>query len=185
MQDFIWFVNYLDGGLLCEIDQYGRQHMFAEIKKDMVRYFGMSGHGMTLCYDVSSGIFNLEGRIVEFFYLVGGKEYALTGQFKLYNDFITYKQATTDLDPINGSTVTQIQKYCFGYKTHLQINEVIFYFKPIVFVPYSKPVYMLLWLVADRDMDGVLAVKRNGQVIEQIPAPLQKGAGVEVAWEVR
>ncbi|WP_104370774.1 hypothetical protein [Desulfocucumis palustris] len=187
MQDFTWCAEYADGTHLVEIEESGKAHLFKEIQKDKLIAFGLAGRGMSLYYDVSTGIFNLAGRIVELAYRVGEKEYPLTGQTKLYNDCISFKQAYTEISPLTcRRSNTRIVQYCFGYKVRLQLGDLELHFKPVVFIPYDRPVYATFRLVADRDIaDGELVIRRNGQTMEQIPVPLQKGVGLEAMWEVR
>lgn len=186
MQDFIWVADLIDGTTMKEIEDNGTVRLFKEIPKEKVVCFGLVGLGMQFYFDAFCGIFNLAGRRVEISYVENGKEYYLTGQPKHYNDIISYKQACADIDPIGGGVYNQqILQYCAGYKTQLHMGDVKFYFKPIFYIPMNGTVYMKIWLVSNKKMDGYLKIVRNGQLVEQIPFPMVAGVGKETTWKVR
>lgn len=186
-QDFIWLAEYADGTHLAEFDlQTTQENSFYEIKRNDIIRFGLIGHGMKLYYEVFGGFFKLAGQMVEIIYKVGDKEYYLTGQQQGYNDIITYKHAASSLDLLRGSKPNVvINQFNFGYKTTMQIDDVTFNFKAICSIPFDEPVFMNFRLVADRELDGYIAIKKNGRIIEELKAPLAVGIGGELNWVVK
>jgi len=188
-QDFIWVGEYIDGTCLPEYDfeTKKRQDFYALQRNKLVR-FGLVGHGMKLYYEVGGGFFKLNGQVYELVYRSDGKEYYLTGQFVPYNDVITYKDAEAWANLSRSDEMkfpSRITAYNFGYKVKLQVDGVKFNFKPIVSIPYNKPAYFDITLVADRDLDGFLVIKKNGTEIAEFRAPLRAGVGGRLKWNIR
>lgn len=184
-QDFIWMADYSDGTFLSEYDfNSKKENSFYDIyKKNLIR-FGLVGCGMNLFYEVFGGTFKISGKMLEFIYKVDGKEYYLTGQQQMYNDIIQFKNAESNFDPLgrSGSIESMINQYNFGYKQKLNMHDVNFNFKAICSIPYGQPIYMNLRLVADRDLNGVFCIKKNGIIVAEIEAPLQKNMAGEINW---
>lgn len=186
-QDFIWIASYFDDTFLPEYNYDNlKENSFYSIERDKLIRFGLVGYGMSLYFEVLGGIFKLAGQMIEVLYKVENKEYHLTGQpFIMYNDIITYKDAEATMNLKTGKTSNgMITQYNFGYKQHLNIDGVNFNFRAICCIPYGRKVYMNFRLVADQELNGVLCIKRNGRVVAEINAPLNKSMGGEVNWEV-
>lgn len=186
-QDFLWLAEYMDGNHLSEFDVVTKEeNSFYAIERNKLVRFGLFGHGMNLFFEVYGGIFKLAGQMVEVIYKADGKEYYLTGQQQMYQDIITYKHAEATINLLNAGGVSNnvITQFNFGYKTSLNIDGVNFSFKAICMIPYGNPVHMNFRLVADQNLDGVIQIKKNGRVIEEIIAPLAVGVGGEINWMV-
>ena len=186
-QDFIWVAHYFDNTFLSEFDFDTKQeNSFYNIDRNKLIRFGLVGCGMNLYFEVLGGVFKLAGRMIEVVYKVDNREYYLTGQpFIMYNDIITYKDAEATLNMLTGqSSNNVINQYNFGYKQNLNIDGINFNFKAICCIPYGKKVYMNFRLVADRDLNGILCIKRNGICVAEINAPLTANVGGELNWEV-
>lgn len=184
-QDFIWMAEYMDGNHLSEFDLVTKiENNFYDIERDKLLRFGLIGHGIKLYYEVYGGIFKVAGQMIEVLYKVGDKEYYLTGQQAMYCDIISYKnaEATINLLSGGGEMNSQITQFNFGYKTNLNIDGINFNFKAICMIPYMQNAYMNLWLVADRELDGQVVIKRNGKIVQEIEAPLHNNVGGEVNW---
>lgn len=187
-QDFIWIADYSNGIFLSEFNlDSKKENSFYDIDKINLIRFGLIGCNMNLYYEVLGGVFKIAGQMLEFVYIIDGKEYYLTGQQQMYNDIIQFKNAESNFDPsgINGSIGSTITQYNFGYKQSLNIHNINFNFKAICAVPYGKHAYMNLRLVADQDLNGVLCIKRNGVIVAQIEAPLESNIGGELNWIVQ
>lgn len=188
IQDFIWIGEYSDGTHLSEFDvQTLQENDFRIIQRDKLICFGLAGHGMSFYFGMD-GVFNLPQRKIEISYVEGNNEYQLTGNpIAKYNDIITYKKAESVFIPgLKGfNTSNHILEYNVGYKTHIAFEDVKFNFKPICVIPLNQPVYFNIRLVASRDMDGKLMIKRNGIAYECINAPIRMGVGGELNWIVR
>ncbi|GAA4881704.1 hypothetical protein GCM10023310_72160 [Paenibacillus vulneris] len=186
-QDFIWIAAYADGTFLSEYNYDTKaENSFYFIDRSQLLRFGLIGYGMNMYYEVFGGVYKIAGQMIEIFYRVNDKEYALTGQQMMYNDIITYKnaEATFDLMNRNGAATSTITQYNFGYKQNILIDDVQFGFKTICSVPYGQPVYLNVRLVANQDMNGVLCIKKNGVYVAEIDAPLQENIHSELNWQV-
>lgn len=188
-QDFIWYGEYSDGSIISEYDYKTRtRKSFYDIKKDSLIRFGMVGHGMHFYYELFGGVFKLNGQPIDVIYKCGSEEYNLTGNPIMYNDIITYKNAeSTAMFTRNepGKIVNRITQYNFGYKSKILVKGVQFHFKCICSIPYNNPVYMHFRLVADKNLDGKLVIRKNGIVMDEFNAPLKKDVGGELNWIVR
>lgn len=186
-QDFVWLADYTDGNHLCEFDVLTKEeNSFYAIERNKLLRFGLFGHEMNLYFEVYGGMFKLAGQLIEVIYKVGEKEHYLTGQQQMYDDIITYKHAdaTINLFGGGGGVSSVITQFNFGYKTTLDIDDINFNFKAICMIPYGKPVYMNFRLVADKELNGRLLIKKNGRVVEELDAPLAPGIGGEVNWHL-
>jgi hypothetical protein len=185
-QDFIWLGEYLDGTHLAEFNlQTGKENYFHDLQKSKLLRFGLIGHGMKLIA-YRDGVFSIAGVCIEVGYRIDGKYYPLTGYTRQnYTDVITFKDAESMFVQGGGVTRPHINMFSFGYKANITTNGINFHFKPIVKVPYNKPIYMNFWLVADQDLDGEFVVKRNNKEVYSVHAPLRKGIGGETDWVVK
>jgi hypothetical protein len=186
-QGYVWVAEYFDGTHLSEFNFETREeNSFHAIKPDQLLRFGLVGCGMNLYYEVFGGVFKLAGQMIELVYKTDKKEYHLTGQQKMYNDIITYKDAqmfiSLDGRTHTGPTITQ---YSFGYKEQLSIDDVEFKLKALCKVPIGGLVYLTIRLVANKALKGKLLIKKNGRIVEEIEAPLKPGVGGETNWEVK
>lgn len=185
-QDFIWVADYIDGTHYSEFDFATKQeNPFQGIDRKKLLRFGLLGNGVRLLFEVS-GIFKLAGQMIEVVYKTENKEYYLTGQQIIYNDIISYKDAESSINLLGGGVSnTSITQYNFGYKANLNIDDVNFHFKAICKIPHDEQPYMNFWLVANKKLNGVLQIKKNGRVIEEVHAPLDSGIGGEINWLAR
>lgn len=188
-QDFQFLANYYDGNYLSEFDFINNEeNSFYSVKRDKLIKFGLIGNGIHLYFE-SDGIFNLASKSIEISYLENGKEYSLSSRRESYNDIIYFKDAEAYANP-NGSMVrtsalgSSITQYNFGYKASFMDNGVSFNFKAICKIPYNQPVMLNFRLVSDRDMNGILLIKKNGKIVDEIDAPLESGIGGEIDWQV-
>lgn len=195
---FIWIGEYSDGTHLAEyeFDNSTKKNDFYSIRKaDLIR-FGLVGCDHRMYFEVPGGVFKLAGRMIEVIYKEDDREYYLTGQPKSYNDIITYKDAEsivrpifsingTSQEPQGGNVSSQILAYNFGYKTELVFDGIRFNFQAICTLPIlvGNP-YINFKLVADREVKGQLAIKRNGKIVTEIEAPLQEKHSGEINWEL-
>lgn len=181
-QDFIWLAEYYDGTHLAEFDfQTKEENSFYEIQRNKLIRFGLIGHRMKLFFEVD-GIFNLNGKTLGLIYRTKEKDYYLTGHYGKYKDIITYKDAESSFLPNGGVTSPRINQYNFGYKAEITIDDVTFNVKPIIKIPFNQPVYLNLWLVANKKLNGELVIKYGNRESKVIKAPLKKGVGGEINW---
>jgi len=187
-QDFIWIGEYANGDYLSEYNIKTKEREdFYSLKRDALLRFGLIGHGMKLYYEVGGGFFKLNGQMYELVYKVGDKEYYLTGQSKLYNDVITYKDAEAwgTFDRNEGKFPSRVMAYNFGYKVKLDVDDVQFNLKAICSIPYNEPVNFQITLVASEELDGKFVIKKNGSEIAEFHAPLKQGVGGRLKWAVK
>lgn len=190
-QDFIWIGEYADGTHLSEYNELTKMpEDFYKLRRDILTRFGLVGHGVRLYFEVYGGFFHIRGQLYELVYKVGEKEYYLTGQSRFYNDVIQYKDAEswanfTEISHRNFPS--RITAYNVGYKIRgLEVDGVTFNVKPILTIPYNEPAFFDITLVADRELDGKLIIKKNGSEIAEFHAPLKEGVGWRLLkWSVR
>lgn len=188
-QDFLWMVDYLDGKSLCEYDLLTTQRNdFYKINKSMIDKFGLIGHGMKLYVDSNTGMLNLNGLQLLFSYMVGDKEYSLTGFGNgFYTDIISYKDAYTDADIVNPNQQysSHIHTYNFGFKKKLVFGDgTEFALQIVCAIPRNRPAYLDIKIVSNQDLDGNLYIKKVGRIAESIPAPLKSGHAGICEWQV-
>lgn len=186
-QDFIWFAEYASGKTLCEFDLETKKEnsFYSIVRKDLIR-FGLFGHGMNFYIETFGGVFKIAGQMIEIIYKVGDKEFYLTGQPQMYNDIITFKDAESTIDLVNGGAInTQIMQFNFGYKSNFNIEDVSFNFKPICKIPFNQPVNLSLRVVSNKDLNGVLQIKKNGRIVEEFQTDLKAGVGEDFIWVVK
>ncbi|GBF32207.1 phage protein [Desulfocucumis palustris] len=190
-QDFIWVGEYIDGTHLSEFDFVTKEeNSFYRLQQDKLLRFGLIGHHRKFFYE-TDGTFNLSGSCIEAIYRASGEDYFLTGG--LFNtvsrDVIMYKDAEAmglaNFTQAGGGVGSRITQYNFGYKAVLNIDGVTFNFKAIVKIPFNKPIYIALRLVADKELDGKFVIRRNGLVAEEFIAPLKPNVGGELNWVLR
>lgn len=182
-QDFIWLADYADGTHLSEYDFVTKkENSFYAIDKSKLIRFGLVGQNQRLYFDYD-GIFYLNGVAVEAAY-VADQEYVLTGHMGKYQDIIQYKDAESVVNLMGGGVRSQVTQYNFGYKTVLSYGDVVLNFQSICHVPSRQPVYFTFRLVANQNLNGTFAIKRNNRIVQEIPAPLTKGVGGEANWVV-
>ena len=185
-QDFVWVAEYLGGHYLSEFDfTTKRKNNFYSIDKWMLNKFGLIGNGMKLYFDSETGTFSLNGNQIQFAYKVKDKIYNLTGYGNgEYNDIITYKDAYTDANIINPNQkfISHIHQYNFGFKKKLVFDDVEFALQIVCCLPYNKPAYMQIKLVANQDLDGELFIKKIGRIGESIHAPLKNDYAGILEW---
>lgn len=191
-KDFIWLAEYLNGTLLFEYNlENDIQNDFYAIDKNQLLRFGLIGHGMRLYHETFNGTFNINGSTYDFLYIdENGKEYPLTNQNCLCSDIIQFKESSSIMntrDMINGRNIgmNRVESYNFGYKNKLTINGIEFSVKFIVKIPYNKPAYISVKIVANKDLQGKLMVVKNGFQKFEYHAPIKAGYGGEVDWVVR
>ena len=182
-REFVWIALYEDGSHLSEYDLLTRnENNFYSIDKSKLVAFGLIGHGHKFYYSAYGGYIHTPFGVIELIYKVEDKEYYLTGQDDLYQDIITYKRANTDIDLINNHSYTQIVEYTYGYKKLLNIDDINFSLRVLNKIPNNEPVHLNIRLVADNELNGSLIIKRNGIIIEEVSAPLNKDVGGEFNW---
>lgn len=190
-QDFIWVAAYSDGTFFSEYSYDTKvENSFYDIDRSKLIRFGLVGYGMNMFFEVYGGTFNIAGRMYEVIYKdkKENKDYYLTGHGLIpYNDIIQFKNAYSSFNPSGqtGSLKTTIDQYNFGYKQTLNIDGVQFHYKAICSIPYGKPIYLNIRLVADRDFeDGVIIIRRNGIDKFELDAPMEANVAYETNWSV-
>lgn len=193
-QPFLWMAEYFSEGL-AEYDlKTGKPNNFKDIEKDKLVRFGLIGNNRKMWYEVTGGTFHIAGRNIGIAYETeDGKRYVLAGNGALnMNDPISFKQGYIDINVNSKSpkgTVhneqTRISAYYYGYKSQFEIDGVKFSFKPIVALPLSKPAYIEVSLMADKDLDGKLVFVRNGEDFECFKGMLQAGKTAKINWLIK
>ncbi|MFC9775517.1 hypothetical protein [Paenibacillus chitinolyticus] len=185
-QPLIWLAEYENGEFFSEYEPDTKEeHGFSAIERDRLVRFGQIGLGHRFYYEVSGGIFKIDGKMIELVYKHDDQEYALTGQQQPYRDLIAYKDMEFTFNPHGeaGNGTDQIIQYNFGYKAELHIGSVQFHFQILYKIPTDgRPAYFYIKLVSDKTLDGELVIKRNGVVTDTVNAPLTKNKGGEINW---
>lgn len=192
-QSFIWVADYMDGSYLSEFDFYTKQeNSFYNIKREELLRFGLIGEGLQVFFDVPNGVFNINGHEFKIQYIdETGKIYPLNGTFIMYKDIITYKNAVSDTNPfrrdmINGRTSSSdIVQYNIGYKMKTYMNGVSLSYQVIACMPFNENMYFEIKVTSEKDMNGMLVIKRNENIVDEIQAPLVKNKSGLINWSVK
>src|SRR5690625_356635 len=117
---FNWVADYFNGESLTEYDLVTHKpNSFYSIRQNETLRFGLIGNGMKLYFETTDGHFHLKDRRVDIEYINDdGTVFYLTNNPNK-KDFITYKQAYTDLDRNTIIQHTNIESINFGYKTRI------------------------------------------------------------------
>ncbi len=185
-QDFMWVAEYLNGGNLLEFNEDCSENSFYSIDKKQLNKFGLVGRGHKMFFDATNGIFNISGRTVEFEYVDGNKTYNLTNASESYNNIVQFKTAESTFDPfsLNGVMNSSISQFNFGYKQKLVFDDLELNFKVICKVPYDRPVYLEISLTTNKTLNGKLLMKRNGEILDSINAPIDEHTKGTLNWDI-
>ncbi|WP_035318357.1 hypothetical protein [Brevibacillus laterosporus] len=185
-REFIWLAEYIDGTNLSEFDFNTKQeNNFYSIDKKTVVRFGLIGHGHKLYYEAFGGHLKLGNGQIDLVYKAGDKEYFLTGQNEFYQDLITFKRAEAEINLLNSSGELSpiITEYVFGYKHKLKFEDISFHIKVLVGLSEQSPT-LTLRLVSDRNIQGSLEIKINGETVSESIVNLTKETSQEFSWEM-
>ncbi|CCF13467.1 putative uncharacterized protein [Brevibacillus laterosporus GI-9] len=178
--------EYIDGTNLSEFDFNTKQeNNFYSIDKKTVVRFGLIGHGHKLYYEAFGGHLKLGNGQIDLVYKAGDKEYFLTGQNEFYQDLITFKRAEAEINLLNSSGELSpiITEYVFGYKHKLKFEDISFHIKVLVGLSEQSPT-LTLRLVSDRNIQGSLEIKINGETVSESIVNLTKETSQEFSWEM-
>jgi len=189
-EKFIWVAEYYDGTHIAEYDFTTKaHHNFYAIDKNKVIRFGLVGEGNQIYFDVGNGVFTLNNHRITVSYEAGGIEYPLTGRAIVYNDLITYKDAIAETAPYHkgqGAFSEKVLQYNVGYKKEMELLDVNIHFQSIFTVPmYDAGAFMQIKISANKDLDGKLIFRRNGNIVDQIYAPLKAFKTGQVNWSIK
>lgn len=190
-QAFIWVADYYDNQHLAEFDFGSKKaNSFYEINKEKIVRFGLIGHGSQIYFDIANGIFNFDNKRYMISYITKTKEYPLTGRTFLYNDIITFKNAVADANlfakqSCSGQFNHTITNFNLGYKKKMLLEDVNINFQNILTIPLDEPIYFQIKISADKDLDGDLIIRKDGQIVEVINAPLHKNMTGIINWEIK
>lgn len=183
---FNWNADYVDGTNYSEFDLKTHQkNDFYLIERSKVVRFGLFGLGMKFFFEMSDGSFNLRGRRVEVeYHCEDGKIIHLTNNFNI-KDLITYKEAYTDYNKVQGLQRSNIYSINFGYKTKIIKDDLLLYFQPVVSLPFNNSVFMEVKITSNKSMNGYLVFKTRGVEVERFYAPLEEKISGQINWTVK
>lgn len=188
-QEFIWVAEYYDGTHLAEFDFLGgRPNDFYKIERNKVVKFGLIGAGSQAFFDVGNGVFTINNHRITISYEADGVEYPLTGRALVYNDLITYKDATSDAHPMlrgEGAFTHEIVQYNVGYKKKMELSGVNINFQCVLGIPANESAYMQIRISGDKDLKGKLIIRRNGDVVDEIHADLKEEMAGMINWTIK
>lgn len=176
---FNWLAEYNDNTFLCEYDKNYKKQDFYSIEQYKLDKFGMIGDGMEFYYD-ELGRFNINGKPIEIFLEVEGKEYELTNSKN--KDCIQFKHASSTYANRNGRGVEELISLNFGYKTILDYGDLQFYFSPIVVLPMQGKVHIEVKITANKTIDSELIFKSNGVEIDRGVVDLEINKRNVIHW---
>jgi len=155
---FVWVAQYNNDEYFYEYDN--KFNEFNDIKKDILKCFGMIGMDMIMTYDVATGIFDICGRKLSFMFKdENNNEIKLTDTGNIYNDCISYKSAETVLIGREQGQ-SSIKSYNFGYK--IKLNN--FNLKIIIHIPLDGKINIDISISSDNDTSGNLFIIRNDEL---------------------
>ncbi|RXZ78217.1 hypothetical protein EBB07_29625 [Paenibacillaceae bacterium] len=188
-QNFIWVAEFADGTYKTEYNLITHQpNKFQDIDKNMLVAFGLIGSGSQIYFDVGNGIFTVNKHRLMLSYQVGDIEYAITGRTVVYNDVITYKESVTDFEVLTkgaDSLQSRIMQFNVGYKKQMEFDDVNIGFQCVAGIPLNSSMILQFKISADKDMQGKLIIRRNGQIVDKIDAPLLGGHALHGNWTVK
>lgn len=183
---FNWNADYANGKHYAEYDLLThKKNDFYLIQKNQVIRFGLFGQGMKFFFEMSDGSFNLNGRRVEIEYIdEEGKVYHLTTNFA-NKDLITYKEAYSDYNNVQGVQKSNIKSINFGYKTKYMKDDVQFFFQPVVSLPFNESAFIEVKLTCNKNLNGYLVFKSRGVEVERFYAPLEQNKAGQLNWTIK
>lgn len=187
---FNWAVDYNDNTYQTEFNlDTGEKNDFYSIQHYKISNFGLFGQGMEFYYSEDGGI-HLNGRRIDLEYHIDNKVYRLTDNKE--KDCITYKQAFSVYNNMQGEQPSTIDSINFGYKTLMTNDDGMqFYFQPIVVLPLprylddKRKVYMEIKITSNKSVNGELVFKGDGEIIEKFTAPLEINKSGVLHWTVK
>lgn len=188
-QDFVWIAENVDGTHISEFDfQTKKPNSFYAIDKSRLLKFGLIGSSSQIYFNVGNGVFFINGHKFMVSYTANDKEYPLTGRAMIYNDIITYKDAVSDVVPSLREAkpfVNTITQFNVGYKKKMELDGVNIMFQNLISLPINNPALMQIKITSDTDLDGKLVIRRNGEIVDEIHAPLKSGLAGMINWKLR
>ncbi|MFJ6207300.1 hypothetical protein [Lysinibacillus sp. NPDC092081] len=183
---FNWNADYVNGKNYAEYDLLThKKNDFYLVQKNQVVRFGLFGQGMKFFFEMSDGSFYLHGRKIEIEYKdENGEIYHLTTNFA-NKDLITYKDAFTDFNNVQGVQRSNIKSINFGYKTIYKKDDVQLFFQPVVSLPFNERAFIEVKLTSNKDMNGYLIFKSSGIEIERFYAPLEANRAGQINWTIK
>lgn len=183
---FNWNADYANGKNYAEYDLLThKKNDFYLVQKNQVVRFGLFGQGMKFFFEMSDGSFYLHDRKIEIEYEdENGKTYHLTTNFA-NKDLITYKEAFTDFNNVQGVQRSNIKSINFGYKTIYQKNDVQFFFQPVVSLAFSESAFIEVKLTSNKNMNGHIIFKSRGIEAERFYAPLEANRAGQINWTIK
>ncbi|WPS86169.1 hypothetical protein SMD22_16790 [Brevibacillus halotolerans] len=100
-------------------------------------------------------------------------------------NLITFKRAEAEINLLNSSGELSpiITEYVFGYKHKLIFEDISFHIKVLVGLSEQSPT-LTLRLVSDRNIQGSLEIKLNGETVSESIVNLTKETSQEFSWEM-
>ncbi|KOY83017.1 hypothetical protein I6G82_11430 [Lysinibacillus macroides] len=183
---FNWNADYADGKNYAEYDLLThKKNDFYLIQKNQVIRFGLFGQGMKFFFEMSDGSFNLNGRRIEVEYIdEENRTYHLTTNFA-HKDLITYKEAYSDYNNMQGIQQSNLKSINFGYKTIYQKDNIQLFFQPIISLPFNKSAFIEVKLTSNKDLNGYLIFKSKGLEVERFYAPLEANKAGQLNWTIK
>lgn len=183
---FNWNADYVNGKNYSEYDLLThKKNDFYLIQKNQVIRFGLFGQGRKFFFEMADGSFNLSGRRIEIEYHTDeGEIFYLTTNFQ-NKDLITYKEAYTEYNNIQGLQKSNVSSINFGYKTKYIKDDLEIFFQPIVSLPSSSSAYIEVKLTSNKNINGQLVFKSRGIEIERFDAPLEEYVSGQLNWTIK
>lgn len=183
---FNWNVDYIDNTNYSEYSfSTHKKNDFYSIDNSKAVRFGLFGQAEKMFFEVIDGSFKIKGRRVDVeYHTKDGRTFGLTSNFEK-KDFITFKEAYTDLTPEEGLQKSNLKSINFGYKTLYKKDDVELFFKPIVSIPINDSIFISLRIASNKDLDGFIVIKSRNTEIERFEMPLKEGKATQINWTVK
>lgn len=199
-RELVWLGQTYNGDKISEFGMFSKVETPFDIiraRRNELLEFGMLGCGQYFYFTTFDGQFHINEKNIDFLYRFkdeNGQEkvYNFSGQPIAYTDIITYKDVMSNisLESTQQELKALIYQYNFGYKINVMIDNKIFWFQAICYIPinYSptmnNAMTIHIRLVCDHDLNGDLIIMKNGQYVASVEAPLEKNTAGEFNWEV-
>lgn len=194
--EMIWVAEYKDGTCLFQRDlNKNTKNSFYSIEKDNLNKFGLIGKGYNCHFNVFGGTYIINERKINIRIITENNIHFLTEQNLIYNDIITYIDASAPIDfsaAINQESEknsiktanSRIDAYNVGYKTKITSYGYNFNLQTLVKFPETDTPFMNISLNTDKDLKGNLIIMVDNSLSLNEEIELKANHGGELNWQL-
>lgn len=173
-QIYIWFAKDMYGNVVEETYTSEGKYLnskFDDINRNTLKEFGLFGRGVEVNHDCKTGIMNLFGKKIEFYFEDENQtKIDITGiPAKLYNDVINYKAFYQDFSVSQDRTKTSsgpvnIGAYLTGYKLPIITPKGDLHFQVLFEIPIGYTMNFKFRFAPKFDLKGHMYIKIDKEI---------------------